>query len=145
MQLRDPRQGIIGYLREWESELRSVQEFTVITDHKNLKYFTALRRLSERQMRWSDFLGKFNFQITYRPGKLSVRPDALSRRAQDMPKEGDERFLARERRLFDPAILRPNTTIKVAAVTRKQIRERLRVLTEDTANQESTWNLLGTV
>src|SRR3984957_9838345 len=122
--------AIVRCLKEWESELRSVREFTVVTDHKNLKYFTTLRRLSERQMRWSDFLSKFNFQITYRPGKLGTRPDALSRRAQDMPQEGDERYLARERRLFDPAILRPNTVIKVAAVTRRQAREGLGTLTE---------------
>lgn len=128
--------AIVRCLKEWESELRSVREFTVVTDHKNLKYFTTLRRLSERQMRWSDFLSKFNFQITYRPGKLGTRPDALSRRAQDMPQEGDERYLARERRLFDPAILRPNTVIKVAAVTRRQAREGLGTLTEDTTYHE---------
>lgn len=117
--------AIVRCLQEWESELRSVQDFTVITDHKNLKYFTTLRRLSERQMRWADFLSKFNFQITYRPGKLSTRPDALSRRTQDMPQEGDERYTARERRLFDPAILGKDIVVKAAAVTRRRVREAL--------------------
>ena len=31
---------VIYCLQEWDSELHSVKEFTVITDYKNLKYFT---------------------------------------------------------------------------------------------------------
>jgi hypothetical protein len=72
--------AIIRCLQEWESELSSVPRFKIITDHKNLRYFTTLRRLTERQMRWADILSRFDFTLQYRPGKLGVRPDALSRR-----------------------------------------------------------------
>jgi RNase H-like domain found in reverse transcriptase len=40
--------AIISCLREWESELSSVRHFKVITDHKNLRYFTTQLRLNER-------------------------------------------------------------------------------------------------
>lgn len=65
---------------------------TVLTDHRNLEYFTATKQLNRRQARWSEFLSRFNFRILYRPGKLGVKPDALTRRSGDLPKEGDERF-----------------------------------------------------
>jgi hypothetical protein len=61
--------------------LRLLEKFTVITDYKNLEYFGKPRQLSERQMRWAQFLRKFpNIEIAYRPGKSNPRADALSRR-----------------------------------------------------------------
>ena len=43
--------AIIHALKAWDSELRSVGRFHIITNHKNLEYFIGIRRLSERQMR----------------------------------------------------------------------------------------------
>lgn len=100
--------AIICCLKEWESELTSVERFTIITDHKNLRYFTALRRLTERQMRWAGVLSRYDFTLQYRPGRLAIRPDALSRREQDMPDDNDERITSRERRLFSPEMLKTN-------------------------------------
>lgn len=95
--------AIINCLKEWESELISTRKFTIITDHKNLHYFMQLRRLNERQMRWADTLSRYNFSLHYRPGKLALAPDGLSRRDQDMPDNpNDERLKMRERRLLDP-------------------------------------------
>src|SRR5690606_688288 len=74
--------------------------------------------LNRRQARWSEFLSRFDFKITYRPGKAGGKPDALTRRSGDLPKKGDER-LARQHqvvlkhRKLDPAIL----TLQVAAAT----------------------------
>jgi hypothetical protein len=46
--------------------LRLLKKFTVITDHKNLEYFGKPWQLSERQIRWAQFLGKFlNIKIAY--------------------------------------------------------------------------------
>jgi len=61
----------------------------VITDHKNLEYFMSTKQLSRRQARWSEFLSRFNYGIAYRPGKAGGKPDALTRRSGDLPKEGD--------------------------------------------------------
>jgi hypothetical protein len=75
--------AIVRCLEEWDADLRSVREFQVRTDHKNLEYFMTARKLTERQMRWSLVLSKYNFSIMYIPGKDNVRADALSRRDQD--------------------------------------------------------------
>lgn len=95
--------SIISCLREWQSELRSVngnrshnQQFDVLTDHRNLEYFMQKQRLTERQVRWALDLAEFNLVMIHRPGKSAVVPDALSRRDQDLPKNlEDGRLQAR--------------------------------------------------
>lgn len=65
-------------------------------DHKNLGYFTTTKLLNRLQARcplWAEFLSLFNFKIVYRPGKQGAKPDSLTRRSEDLPKEGDERLL----------------------------------------------------
>jgi RNase H-like domain found in reverse transcriptase len=56
---------IIHCLEEWEAELKSVGQFTVFIDYKNLEYFITVHKLSERQMRWQLVLSKFNPVIKY--------------------------------------------------------------------------------
>jgi predicted aspartyl protease len=105
--------AIIRCLEAWDSDLRSVREFQVRTDHKNLEYFMTARKLTERQMRWSLILSRYNFSIMYIPGKENVRADALSRRDQDMPKGADARTELRTIRLLKPEHLQgfPHGTI----------------------------------
>ena len=82
--------AIIRSFEEWRPELQgSAYPIKVITDHKNLEYFSTTKLLSRRQARWSEFLSRFDFKITYRRGKLGAKPDALTRRSGDLPKEGD--------------------------------------------------------
>lgn len=82
--------AIIKALEEWRPELQGVTDpFEIITDHKNLEYFTSTKALSQRQVRWSEFLSQFNFRIVYRPGSRAVRPDALSRKPGDRPAKTD--------------------------------------------------------
>jgi len=90
--------AIVRCLEEWRPELEGTAEpFTIITDHRNLEYFMTTKQLNRRQARWSEFLSRFRFRIVYRPGKLGVKPDALTRRSQDLPEEGDERLLHQSR------------------------------------------------
>ena len=53
----------------------------------------STKLLNRRQAQWSEFLSCFNFRITYRLEKLGGKPDALTQRSGDLPKEGDERLL----------------------------------------------------
>src|SRR6202035_1454761 len=64
----------------------------VVTDHKNLEYFATTKMLSRRQARWSEFLSSFNMVIRFRPGRLGAKPDALTRRFDVYPKEGDSDY-----------------------------------------------------
>ncbi|KAM4058580.1 reverse transcriptase (RNA-dependent DNA polymerase) [Hirsutella rhossiliensis] len=99
--------AILRCLEQWEPELRAVEHFKILTDHKNLRYFYSERRLTERQVRWSEFLSQFQFKLEWRPGRKGGLPDALSRRDQDMPANySDERLKGRIMRLFQDDHLR---------------------------------------
>jgi hypothetical protein len=106
--------AIVKALEEWCPELQGSEEPSdIITDHKNLEYFTSMKVLNQRQVRWSEFLSRFNFWITYRPRNRVTQPDALSRKAEDLPARSnskDDRVKNRQRTLlpksrFDPEIL----------------------------------------
>ncbi|KAK3536778.1 hypothetical protein QTP86_025088, partial [Hemibagrus guttatus] len=66
--------------KEWRHWLEGAKHpFTVLTDHKNLEYLRAAKRLNPRQARWAFFFTRFNFTISYRPGSKNTKADALSR------------------------------------------------------------------
>jgi transposase InsO family protein len=83
----------------------------VLSDYTNLEYFVSTKLLNRRQARWSEFLSRFDFRIIYRPGKAGGKPDALTRRSGDLPKEGDERLLTNRHAVLKPQNLidLPNT------------------------------------
>jgi len=56
---------IIQCLKEWDTELRSVSSFQIHMNHKNLKYFMTVKKLTEQQIRWSLILSQYNFFILY--------------------------------------------------------------------------------
>jgi hypothetical protein len=64
----------------------------VITDHKNLEYFSTTCLLTYCQVRWSEDLSKFNFVIWFCPGKLGTKPDALTIWWDIYPTEGDNMY-----------------------------------------------------
>ncbi len=98
--------AIVRCLEEWDAELRGVQSFEIHTDHKNLEYFMTVRKLTERQMRWSLILSRYNFVIVHIPGKENERADALSRRDQDLPVNADDqRLMDRNIQLLRPEML----------------------------------------
>lgn len=93
---------IIRCLNEWRGELIGLQKpFTILTDHKNLKYFMTSRKLTERQFRWAQILSQFDFRLKFRAEVKAKRPVALSRRTQEIPKHHDDpRYQQREFRLL---------------------------------------------
>lgn len=105
--------AIVRCLEAWDAELRSLQEFTVLTDHKNLEYFFRSRKLTERHVRWNLFLSRYNMRLQYRKGSENYRADALSRRDQDMPEGAeDERIKSRTLQLLP----RPGETTQIATL-----------------------------
>ncbi|KAL7281616.1 LOW QUALITY PROTEIN: hypothetical protein ACG7TL_004933 [Trametes sanguinea] len=81
--------AIFECFKTWRHYLEgSATLIDVITDHKNLEYFTTTKILTRRQARWLEFLSQFNFVIRFRPGKLGAKPDALTRRWDVYPREG---------------------------------------------------------
>ena len=95
--------AIIRAFEEWRSELeKAAFPIQVITDHKNLEYFMTTKQLSRCQARWSEYFTRFNFRIVYRPGRLHGKPDALTRRLGDLPKEGDKRITQQNQVVLKP-------------------------------------------
>ncbi|QRW18193.1 Retrotransposable element Tf2 protein [Rhizoctonia solani] len=80
--------AIIRSFEYWRIFLEgTAHPITVFTDHRNLEYWKESRTFNRRHARWHLLLAGYNFQIVYRPGKQSGKPDALSRRADhaDIP------------------------------------------------------------
>lgn len=79
--------AIVCAFKHWRHYLEFSSAATeVLTDHRNLEYFTTTRHLSRRQVRWSEILSDYHFVIKYRPGSLNGAADALSRK--DKPEGG---------------------------------------------------------
>ena len=79
--------------KSWRHYLEgSTAPVNVVTDHKNLEYFATTKLLTRQQACWSEFLFQFNIVIRFRPGKLGVKPDSLTRRWDVYPKERDKDY-----------------------------------------------------
>ena len=95
--------AIFEAFQNWRHYLEgSASPIDVVTDHKNLKYFSTSKVLSRQQAWWSEFLSQFNLIIRFRPGKLGAKPDTLTRQWDVYPKEGDSGYAR-----VNPQNLRP--------------------------------------
>jgi hypothetical protein len=97
--------AIVRSFEEWRAELEETGvSVEVISDHKNLQHFMTTKRLSRRQARWSEFLSRFDFRLTCRPGAQEGKPDALTRRSSNLPQnDEDER-----QQHINQTVLRPH-------------------------------------
>ena len=85
--------AIFEVFSNWRHYLEgSAQPIDIVMDHKNLEYFSTTKLLTRRQARWSEFLCQFNLAVRYHPGKLGAKPNALTRRWDVYPKEGDKDY-----------------------------------------------------
>jgi len=79
---------IVCAFKKWWSKLEDfIYSVEMITNHKNLKYFMSIKQLSHHQARWSEFLSRFNYHITYHFNKIDDKLNALTRRSEDLFKK----------------------------------------------------------
>ena len=69
--------AVLKALMKWEDILLG-HKFTLVTDHKGLKYFETQKNLSDRQVQWWEFLSCFNYTIMHVDGVDNKVVDCLS-------------------------------------------------------------------
>ena len=70
--------AVVHALSIWKHYLLGA-DFLIRTDHQSLRHFLSQKKLSEKQMRWANFLSMFHFQILHTSGSQNLVADALSR------------------------------------------------------------------
>jgi hypothetical protein len=85
--------AIVDSFQEWRHLLEGASHpVTIYIVHKDLEYFMTTRVLNHRQARWNMSLSRFDFVITYRPGKQQGLSDVLSKRSYLVPKEREAAY-----------------------------------------------------
>jgi hypothetical protein len=104
--------AIIRAFEEWRPELQSIiTPIHILSDNKNLEYFTMTKLLNRCQACWSQFLSQFNFKIVYHPGTAGGKLDTLTRRSTDLPKAWDDFSLKNE-----TTIIKPKNILQLSAI-----------------------------
>jgi hypothetical protein len=79
--------AILEGLLKWEDKLMG-NRIHIVTDHRALEFFKTQRRLSSCQMRWMEYLSRFDYDIQYVRGSSNKVADSLSRYHQsDTPED----------------------------------------------------------
>jgi len=83
--------AIVECMDVWRHYLEGANhKLKVLTDHKNLIWFTETKSYNRWQAGWAEKLSRFDFVIQFRPGVEAGKPDALSRRPDYWPKGGGD-------------------------------------------------------
>jgi len=106
---------IVDALRKWDTYCKTTgPKITILTEHKNLKYWKTKKDFNLWEARWGERLANNDFTIRYRPGKLAGKPDILSRQSGDSAWEGDTKHQQNHGRILLPEdafeALQANTT-----------------------------------
>ena len=108
--------AIFEAFRAWHHYLEgSGSPIDVVTDHKNLEYFSTSKVLTCQQAWWSEFLSQFHLIIRFRLGKLGAKPDALTRRWDIYPKEGDSGYARVNPQNFWPVFMQEQLSASLRA------------------------------
>ncbi|QRV81327.1 Transposon Tf2-1 polyprotein [Ceratobasidium sp. AG-Ba] len=128
--------AIVESLKHWRIYLEgTILPVTVFTDHRNLERWKNAETFNRRHARWHMELASFNFEIHYRPGKMSNKPDALSRRHdhEDIPNPQQIMINAKRFKGF-----KANIEIDIISMIRESLSddESLTTLIESTKKKE---------
>jgi len=95
--------AIFEAFKIWRHYLEgSTSLIDVVTDHKNLEYFSTTKILMRRQARWLEYLSQFNLVIRFCPGRLGTKLDALTRQRDVYPKGRDNSYASVNPHNFRP-------------------------------------------
>ena len=83
--------AIVTALKTWKIYAEETSKFIILTDHKSFLYFTIIKKLNRKQIRWSKKFEQYKFTIRYTSSKDNGRTDALNRQ-QDYKKENQTQY-----------------------------------------------------
>ena len=70
--------AILEGLLKWEDKLLG-RKFTIVTDHKALEFFKNANTPNNRQIRWLEYMARFDYDVQHVPGRENKVADCLSR------------------------------------------------------------------
>src|SRR5260221_4505591 len=95
--------AVFDCYKAWRHYLEgSRNPIDMVTDHKNLEYFTSTKKLTCQQAHWLEYLSQFNLQIHFHPGRLGTKPDALTHCSDVHPGSGTDTMPTNVCPLFIP-------------------------------------------
>jgi hypothetical protein len=113
--------AIIRALEEWRPELVGLQRedrFEILSDHQALEYFMSIKKLNARQAYWCEFLHDYFFILKYRPERVNVLADTLTRREGTVTEKNlnhrHQTLLPRE--VLDSKIIKKLNSLKVMEI-----------------------------
>ena len=87
----------------------------MVTDHKNLEYFSTTKVLTCHQAHWSKYLSQFNLIICFCPGKLGTKPNSLTRCWDVYPKGRNSDYATINLSNFCPMFTQEQISISLQA------------------------------
>jgi len=108
--------AIFEAFKIWQHYLEGLAySIDVVTDHKNLEYFSTTKILTQRQAQWSEYLSQFNLVIRFRSGCLGTKPDALTRQWNVYPKRGNTGYATVNPHNFKPIFTQEQLATSIRA------------------------------
>ena len=78
---------IVWIFEKWRLKCAktSMKDFIkILINHKNLKHFMIIKQLNRRQIKWTEFLSKFNFKIFYKSNVQNIKSNNFTRRSKNL-------------------------------------------------------------
>ena len=108
---------IFEAFKTWHHYLEGLGDpIDVVTDHKNLEYFSTTKVLTRHQVCWSEYLSAFNLIICFCPGCLGAKPDALTRQWDIYPKKGRNDYATINPHNFHPVFTQEQLDVSLRAM-----------------------------
>jgi hypothetical protein len=109
--------AIFKVFKNWWHYLKSPHHMIdIITNHKNLEYFSSTKVLTCCQACWSEYLSAFTMIICFQPGKLGEKPDTLTQCADYYLKRGDRDYMLANLQNICPVFMQEQLATSLCAM-----------------------------
>ena len=108
--------AIFEAFKIWQHYLKDLAyPIDIVTDHKNLEYFSTTKVLTPRQAQYTEYLSQFNLIIRFCSDHLSTKLDTLTIWWNVYPKGGNTSYITINLHNFKPIFTQEQLTASVQA------------------------------